>query len=108
LGTGAKPAAAAERCAERYETGTHRRLPKSRGHFRGIALLIGRGSMSAREKETIFLRPAEVAALAGLSTRAIYRAVERGELPQSVCAHACAFRELRSRIGSTRTGSIRP
>jgi excisionase family DNA binding protein len=36
--------------------------------------------MSAREKETIFLRPAEVAALAGLSTRAIYRAVERGDL----------------------------
>jgi excisionase family DNA binding protein len=28
----------------------------------------------------MFLRPAEAAALAGLSTRAIYRAIERGEL----------------------------
>jgi excisionase family DNA binding protein len=30
--------------------------------------------------EAIFLRPSEAAALAGLSTRAIYRAVQRGEL----------------------------
>jgi excisionase family DNA binding protein len=28
----------------------------------------------------MFLRPAEAAALAGLSTRAIYRAIDRGEL----------------------------
>jgi excisionase family DNA binding protein len=28
----------------------------------------------------MFLRPREVAALAGLSTRAIYRAIDRGEL----------------------------
>lgn len=28
----------------------------------------------------MFLRPAEAAALAGLSTRAIYRAIRRGEL----------------------------
>jgi excisionase family DNA binding protein len=30
--------------------------------------------------EPIFLRPREAAALAGLSTRAIYRAIDRGEL----------------------------
>jgi excisionase family DNA binding protein len=34
--------------------------------------------------EPIFLRPREAAALAGLSTRAIYRAIDRGEL-QAVC-----------------------
>jgi excisionase family DNA binding protein len=32
------------------------------------------------DQEPIFLRPAEAAALAGLSTRAIYRAIQRGEL----------------------------
>jgi excisionase family DNA binding protein len=32
------------------------------------------------EREAIFLRPTDAAALAGLSTRAIYRAVQRGEL----------------------------
>jgi len=31
-------------------------------------------------REAAFLRPAEAAELAGLSTRAIYRAIERGEL----------------------------
>ena len=31
----------------------------------------------------MFLRPAEAAALAGLSTRAIYRAIARGDLPAS-------------------------
>ena len=36
--------------------------------------------MSATEQEAMFLRPAEAAALAGLSTRAIYRAIQRGEL----------------------------
>lgn len=36
--------------------------------------------MSAIERDAMFLRPAEAAALAGLSTRAIYRAIERGEL----------------------------
>lgn len=36
--------------------------------------------MSATERQPMFLRPAEAAALAGLSTRAIYRAIQRGEL----------------------------
>ena len=36
--------------------------------------------MSAHPVEPKFLRPAEAAALAGLSTRAIYRAIDRGEL----------------------------
>jgi excisionase family DNA binding protein len=36
--------------------------------------------MSAPEPEAIFLRPTEAAPLAGLSTRAIYRAIQRGEL----------------------------
>jgi excisionase family DNA binding protein len=36
--------------------------------------------MSATEREAMFLRPTEAAALAGLSTRAIYRAIQRGEL----------------------------
>lgn len=36
--------------------------------------------MCAIERDAMFLRPAEAAALAGLSTRAIYRAIERGEL----------------------------
>jgi excisionase family DNA binding protein len=36
--------------------------------------------MTATNHEAMFLRPAEAAALAGLSTRAIYRAIQRGEL----------------------------
>ena len=36
--------------------------------------------MSAPPVEPMFLRPREAAALAGLSTRAIYRAIDRGEL----------------------------
>jgi excisionase family DNA binding protein len=36
--------------------------------------------MSAPSPATMLLRPAEAAALAGLSTRAIYRAIQRGEL----------------------------
>jgi len=36
--------------------------------------------MSAPPVETMFLRPREAAALAGPSTSAIYRAVDRGEL----------------------------
>jgi excisionase family DNA binding protein len=36
--------------------------------------------MSAPPVEPIFLRPREAAALAGLSTRAIYGAINRGEL----------------------------
>ncbi len=32
------------------------------------------------DQEPMFLRPAEAAKLAGLSTRAIYRAIQRGEL----------------------------
>ena len=37
--------------------------------------------MSAADREALFLGPAEAAALTGLSTRAIYRAIERGDLP---------------------------
>jgi hypothetical protein len=44
--------------------------------------------MSASEGEAMFLRPAEAAALAGLSIRAIHRAIQRGELHQHVCARA--------------------
>ena len=36
--------------------------------------------MTATDHEALFLRPAEAAKLAGLSTRAIYRAIQRGEL----------------------------
>jgi excisionase family DNA binding protein len=36
-----------------------------------------------REENHMFLRPVEAAQLAGLSTRAIYRAIERGDLPAS-------------------------
>ena len=36
--------------------------------------------MSAPPVEPMFLRPVEAAALAGLSTKAIYRAIDRGEL----------------------------
>jgi excisionase family DNA binding protein len=36
--------------------------------------------VSTNPREAAFLRPADAAALAGLSTRAIYRAIERGEL----------------------------
>jgi excisionase family DNA binding protein len=32
------------------------------------------------DSDGLFLRPSEAAALAGLSTRAIYRAIQRGEL----------------------------
>ena len=37
--------------------------------------------MTANEQQPMFLRPAEAATLAGLSTRAIYRAIQRGQLP---------------------------
>jgi excisionase family DNA binding protein len=36
--------------------------------------------MIATDQDALFLRPAEAAELAGLSTRAIYRAIQRGEL----------------------------
>jgi excisionase family DNA binding protein len=36
--------------------------------------------MTAIDQEPMFLRPVEAAKLAGLSTRAIYRAIQRGEL----------------------------
>jgi excisionase family DNA binding protein len=36
--------------------------------------------MSAPERESMFLRPTEAAELVGLSTRAIYRAIQRGDL----------------------------
>ena len=36
--------------------------------------------MRATEQDAMFLRPSEAGALTGLSTRAIYRAIERGEL----------------------------
>jgi len=41
--------------------------------------LLSNSEMS-KQREAAFLRPDEAAALAGLSTRAIYRAIERGEL----------------------------
>ena len=34
----------------------------------------------SNQREPAFLRPTEAAAITGLSTRAIYRAIERGEL----------------------------
>jgi excisionase family DNA binding protein len=36
--------------------------------------------MTMSDQDRMFLRPAEAAKLAGLSTRAIYRAIQRGEL----------------------------
>ena len=36
--------------------------------------------MTEIDQKPMFLRPAEAAELAGLSTRAIYRAIQRGEL----------------------------
>ena len=36
--------------------------------------------MTATDHEAMFLRPAEAAKLVGLSSRAIYRAIQRGEL----------------------------
>jgi excisionase family DNA binding protein len=42
----------------------------------------------------VFLRPAEAAELAGLSTRAIYRAIARGELPAArLCSRLRIARE---------------
>lgn len=42
----------------------------------------------------MFLRPVEAAALAGLSTRAIYRAIERGDLRASrLCSRLRIARE---------------
>ena len=41
---------------------------------------ITREEVGASSHEATFLRPSEVAELTGLSTRAIYRAIERGEL----------------------------
>ena len=38
------------------------------------------GAASPRADERLAYRPAELAALVGLSTKAIYRAIERGEL----------------------------
>jgi excisionase family DNA binding protein len=47
-----------------------------------------------REENPMFLRPAEAAALAGLSTRAIYRAIARGDLPASrLCSRLRIARE---------------
>jgi hypothetical protein len=50
------------------------------------------------ERDAMFLRPAEAATLAGLSTRAIYRAIERGELRAAVLAAADPARGVR-RVG---------
>jgi excisionase family DNA binding protein len=36
--------------------------------------------MTATDHDALFLRPAEAAKLAGMSTRAIYRAIQRGQL----------------------------
>ncbi len=38
------------------------------------------GSEMSTQREATFLRPSEAAEITGLSTRAIYRAIERGEL----------------------------
>jgi hypothetical protein len=46
------------------------------GQFRRSALSF---HVSANPREAAFLRPVEAAELAGLSTKAIYRAIERGE-----------------------------
>src|SRR4051794_28170257 len=48
-----------------------------RGQFAGSRLL---SSEMSDRRDGAFLRPEEAAALAGLSKRAIYRAIERGEL----------------------------
>jgi hypothetical protein len=42
--------------------------------------------VSTSTREAAFLRPSEAAELAGLSTRAIYRAIERGELRAAKCS----------------------
>ena len=47
------------------------------GQLARLALLF---CVSTNQREAAFLRPVEAAELAGLSTRAIYRAIERGEL----------------------------
>jgi excisionase family DNA binding protein len=47
-----------------------------------------------REENSMFLRPVEAAELAGLSTRAIYRAIERGDLRASrLCSRLRIARE---------------
>jgi excisionase family DNA binding protein len=47
------------------------------GRLSGLSLFI---HVRPNLREAAFLRPAEAAELTGLSTRAIYRAIERGEL----------------------------
>jgi excisionase family DNA binding protein len=53
---------------------------KNQGPDSPVVPLCGQRAMTALDQEPMFLRPAEAAALAGLSTRAIYRAIQRGEL----------------------------
>src|SRR3954469_21070627 len=53
------------------------KLDGGRGQFAGSRLL---SSEMSDRRDGAFLRPEEAAALAGLSKRAIYRAIERGEL----------------------------
>src|SRR3954453_17070837 len=53
------------------------KLDGGRGQFAGSRLL---SSEMSDRRDAAFLRPDEAAALAGLSKRAIYRAIERGEL----------------------------
>ena len=55
------------------------------GQFGRFPLLRSKEPMPV---EPIFLRPREAAELAGLSTRAIYGAINRGELPAvRLCSH---------------------
>jgi excisionase family DNA binding protein len=73
--------------------------------------------MHVRSKpEAAFLRPSEAAEMTGLSTRAIYRAIERGELPAArLCSRLeiprAAFDELVERCvvrGSERPSETYP
>lgn len=57
-----------------------RDIAKKWGPDPAFVPLGGGGRQTVIDQQPIFLRPAEAAALAGLSTRAIYRAIQRGEL----------------------------
>src|SRR6266511_5762737 len=53
------------------------------GPDQALVPLCARGITCAKRGEPMFLRPVEAAELAGLSTRAIYRAIARSDLPAS-------------------------
>ena len=61
--------------AERERNGT-----KNWGPDSAPVPLCGQRAMTAIDQKPMLLRPVEAAALAKLSTRAIYRAIQRGEL----------------------------